>query len=436
MNVEIVTIGDELLLGFTIDTNASWLARELSALGIAVTRRGTVGDDSGEIRSSVQDALARSGAVITTGGLGPTADDLTKPAIASIFGRELYFDDVQWERIRRLWRERGRSGDPPEVNRQQVMLPAGAEVLVNRQGTAPGLLLTDERGRWVAMLPGVPREMRGMFTDALSPRLRQRLAAGDAAPVIRSRTVRTTGIAESQLPTRLGDAAAGLQGLSLAYLPGHEGVDLRLTARGLPADQADARLEHAASELSRRLGTVAYARDNTDLAEVLLQLCRDQRLTIAVAESCTGGMLGARLTAIPGSSDVFLGGVIAYHNDAKSALLGVSRETLAAHGAVSGQVASEMASGAKRATGAAIGISITGIAGPGGGTDEKPVGLVWIAAEVLDQRRAFGARMIGDRAEIRVRATQAALDLVRRLLLGADLPEWPGRAAQPLPNAK
>ncbi|MBL8961778.1 MAG: competence/damage-inducible protein A [Gemmatimonadetes bacterium] len=412
--VEIVTIGDELLLGFTIDTNGAWLARQLGELGIPVTRRGSVGDERAAMTSAVQDALDRTGAVITTGGLGPTADDVTKPAMAALFGRDLYFDEAQWEHIRTLWRTR-RGTEPPEVNRQQVMLPVGCHVLVNRHGTAPGIWLEDERGRWVAMLPGVPREMRGIYTEELRPRLASR--TGAAGHPIRSTTIRTTGIAESALPERLGEAARGVLGLSLAYLPGQEGVDLRLTARGIPGDVADERLRDAARLIVERVGTPVYAAGATDLAEVVLELCRSRGMTLAVAESCTGGMLGERLTAVAGSSDVFLGGVISYSNEVKERLLDVDAAVLRAHGAVSLEVARGMAAGARHRTGATAGIGITGIAGPGGGSPEKPVGTVCIAVDIAGQEPvAIRSQMIGDRAEIRFRATQAALDMVRRQL--------------------
>src|SRR5687767_4442666 len=196
MVVEIVTIGDELLLGETIDINAVWLARELGAVGISVVRRTTVGDGAGAISAAVREALYRTGGVITTGGLGPTSDDRTRPAIAALFGRELRHDDAIWQGLRTLWRERGRTGEPPESNRQQALVPEGATVLHNRHGTAPGLLLEDEEGRWVAMLPGVPREMKGLMSDELLPRLRERTS--DNRLVIRSLTLRTTAIAESQ----------------------------------------------------------------------------------------------------------------------------------------------------------------------------------------------------------------------------------------------
>jgi nicotinamide-nucleotide amidase len=413
MNVELITIGDELLLGFTIDTNAAHLARTLASIGVSIVRRATVGDDAADIAQAVREALDRTGAVITTGGLGPTSDDRTRPAIAELFGRDLVPDEERWEALRSLWRERGR-GEIPQSNRGQIMIPRGATVLTNRHGTAPGIWLEDERGRWCAMLPGVPREMRGMLADELLSRVQGRFGA--ARTVVRSRTIRTTGIAESKLAEALGPLASGVDGLSLAYLPGQEGVDLRLTSRDRGAIEADGALDKAASQLRELVSRYAYGEDGTDLAATILQACEARALHIAVAESCTGGLLGARLTAIPGSSSVVLGGVIAYSNDVKRGLLGVQQETLDGHGAVSEQVALEMAAGVRRLVGAEVGMSTTGVAGPGGGTADKPVGLVWIAVDVQGTVRTHGSRFIGDRAEIRFRSTQAALDILRRML--------------------
>lgn len=411
MQLDIVTIGDELLLGLTIDTNGAWLARELAAIGVTIGRRTSVSDRATEIADAVGDALDRSGAVITTGGLGPTSDDVTKPAIAGLFGRDLVFDAEQWERLRELWLTRRRT-EPPEANRQQVMIPRGARALNNRHGSAPGVFLEDDRGRWVAMVPGVPREMRGMFTDEVLPLIQARLGPG-AVPV-RTRTIRTTGIAESSLPEKLGDAANGIGPLEISYLPGAEGVDLRLTSRTLDAEAAEHALGEGAALLADRVGSPVYATEHRDLAAVVLDQCRAAAHTIAVAESCTGGLLGARLTAIPGSSDVFLGGVIAYHNDVKRNALGVSDELLRTAGAVSEEVARAMATAARERFGATIGVGITGIAGPGGGSADKPVGLVYLAADFAGEVRSIGSRMIGDREEIRFRAAQAALDMVRR----------------------
>ncbi len=415
MHLELLTIGDELLLGFTVDTNGAWLARELAAHGIMVTRRTSVSDDAAEIAAAVEAALARTGAVITTGGLGPTSDDLTKPAIAKLFGRAMHEDARVVESLHQRWTSLGRRGEIPRSNLQQALIPDGAEILANGHGTAPGIWLEDDRGRWAAMLPGVPREMRGMFADALLPRILRHVT--NTQTVVRSHTVRTTGIAESALSDRIRALPAfDLEGLSLAYLPGWEGVDLRLTARRLDAAEADARLARVAASLRAAAGKHVYGEGSEDLAGAVLADLRTAGKRIAVAESCTGGLLGARLTAIPGASDVMLGGIIAYHNDVKQHALGVRAETLQAHGAVSEEAAREMAAGVRRALGAEVGVAITGIAGPDGGTPEKPVGTVCIAADDAGIVESFRAIMIGDRQEIRQRSAQSALSLVRRLL--------------------
>jgi nicotinamide-nucleotide amidase len=424
--VELITIGDELLLGFTIDTNAAHLARTLAAVGGRIVRRASVGDDATAIADAVREALDRTGAVITTGGLGPTADDLTKQAIGALFGRALALDEALLAELEARWQRRFNHPLPPS-NRQQVMIPEGAEVLPNRHGSAPGIWLEDERGRWVAMLPGVPREMRGMLADTLLPRLDARLSGG--ARVIRSRTLRTVGIAESALADRLGDLARGVDGLPLAYLPGAEGVDLRVTARNLTPGEADHRLGVAVEALRARVGAYVYGEDDADLAALVVQGCRVRGWTVAVAESCTGGMLGMRLTAVPGASDVVLGGVIAYANAVKVRDLDVPAALLEAEGAVSEGVARAMASGVRARCQAAVGIGITGIAGPGGGTPEKPVGTVWVAVDLNGTVHAARAVFPGDRHEIRFRAAQAALDRLRRALEGTEpLPAWTTRA--------
>lgn len=419
MDVELITIGDELLLGFTIDTNAAHLARELASIGVRIRRRATVGDVAADIATAVGDALDRTGAVITTGGLGPTSDDLTKASIASIFGRGMRLDEEHVAWMEQRWQQRF-NRRMPESNRAQAMLPEGATKLVNKHGSAPGIWLEDERERWVAMLPGVPREMRGMLADTLLPRLHQRVAADGTPTVVRSRTLRTTGVAESLLADQLDPILSTLGAVSLAYLPAPDGVDLRITVRDVPSAQADDTLDAGASIIRERLGRAIYAEGSTDLASVVLDRCREQRLTIAVAESCTGGLLGARLTSVPGSSDVVLGGVIAYANDVKRDLLGVDESLIVRHGAVSEEVVRQMAEGARSRTGASVGIGITGVAGPAGGTPEKPVGTVWLGVALPDATRTLQVRLIGDRDEIRRRATQAALELVRRGLAAQD----------------
>ena len=415
MDVELVSIGDELLLGYTIDTNAAFFARQAAALGIRVVRRATVGDGADEIASGVREALERTGAVITSGGLGPTADDLTKPSIAALFGRGMLLDESIVDALKARWKARGWPGELPVANRAQAMIPVGATILQNNHGSAPGIWLEDERGRWVAMLPGVPREFRGMTSDTLLPRI---VALGATGTVVRSLTLRTTGIAESAVADALGALAKDPLGVSLAYLPGWEGVDLRLTVRDVPPEVATSRLGAAEAAVREKVGRWVYGVDEADLSVLVLDALRARTMQIAVAESCTGGMLGMRLTAIPGSSDVVQGGVIAYHNAVKVRDLGVSEATIAAHGAVSEETARAMASGVRTRMGVDVGVSITGVAGPGGGTPEKPVGMFCVAVDVRGEVRSLRTSGVGDRHEIRQRATQAALSLVRKALEG------------------
>ena len=417
MQVELITIGDELLLGFTIDTNAAHISRTLASAGVEIVRRTTVGDEPDKIAGAVREALERTGAVITTGGLGPTSDDLTKPAIAKIFGREMKLDEAIATALEQRWRARFPNINFPATNRTQAEIPEGARILTNRHGSAPGIWLEDDRGRWVAMIPGVPREMRGMLAEEVLPAIKSR---SKAESIVLSGTLRTTGIAESAIaellgPNFLGEPGTELGSLPLAFLPGVAGVDLRVTAKGLARAPAEKLVKEAILKLRSRVSAYAYGEDDADLAAVVLEKMRSLGLKLAVAESCTGGMLGERITSIPGSSDVFLGGIIAYHNDVKLNALGVRPEDIERFGAVCEQVALQMASGVRERMGADVGVSVTGIAGPGGGTPEKPVGLVWISVDGTDAK-ARRLHVFGDRAEIRQRAAQAALEMVRRAL--------------------
>lgn len=410
--MEIVTIGDELLLGFTIDTNGAYLARKLAAVGIRVARRTSVGDDPAAIGAVIREALDRTGAAITTGGLGPTADDRSKASVAAVFGRGMAIDEEHVAWMKERWRTRfGR--EMPESNMAQASLPIDSTKLTNRHGSAPGVFIEDDRGRWVAMLPGVPREMRGMTDDTLVPLLAKRYPA---STVVRSRTLRSTGVAESLLGDRLGRLQLS-DGVSLAYLPSVEGVDLRLTVSGVDAGTADRRLDASAATVRAETAEAIYGEGDDDLAAIVLDVCRKTQRTIAVGESCTGGLLGARLTAIAGSSDVVLGGVIAYEDRIKRELLGVAEADLAAHGAVSEAVAKAMATGARDRFRASIALAITGIAGPGGGSSDKPVGTVWIALDLEGSVSARRFSMIGDRDEVRRRSAQAALEMLRRALV-------------------
>lgn len=415
MDIELVTVGTELLLGFTVDTNSAEIGRTLAAGGVRVVRRTAVADEVAAIRDAVSAGLKRTGVVITTGGLGPTADDITKSAVAGLFGVRLVFDPSVWAALEARFARFGRI--PTANNRGQAEIPEGAAVLPNRWGTAPGLWLEGEPGL-VIMLPGVPIEMRNLLEASVVPRF---AARGERPSVIRSATVRTTAIAESTLAERMGDIEARIAPLSLAYLPGLGSVDLRVTAWNLEGEEADRRLADAVRLMADRAGDHAYGTGSDDLAAIVLAELRRRGLRIAVAESCTGGLLGGRLTAIPGSSSQFLGGVIAYADEAKHRLLGVPLDLLATFGAVSEPVAREMALGAARSLGADIAVAITGVAGPDGGTPEKPVGTVWFGFVWPGGAEAVLRKLVGTREEVRGRAAQLALyELWRRLLF---LPE-------------
>lgn len=408
-SLELLTIGTELLLGLTVDTNSAELGRALAAAGIQVGRRTSVSDDPASIRSGVTDALGRRSTVICTGGLGPTADDVTKKVVADLFQMPLEFQDSLWQGLVERFARFGRV--PAEKNRSQAEVPRGATVLPNRWGTAPGLWLESDLGLAI-LLPGVPSEMRGLLYHEVLPRLARRAGGG----VIRSRSVRTTGVPESTLAERISGIEEVVAPLSLAYLPGTMGVDLRLTAWNVTPEEADSRLATGIREIIARASEWVYGEDDVDLASVVLDLARRRGWKIATAESCTGGGVGARLTDIPGSSEVYLGGVIAYDNAVKQTLLGVPQDLLARHGAVSEPVAAAMVRGVTQRLGAQAGIAVTGIAGPGGGTTEKPVGLVYVAVAAGDSVSVTRAVFPGDRGEVRLRATQVALNRLRLAL--------------------
>jgi nicotinamide-nucleotide amidase len=409
MNVELITIGTELLLGFTVDTNGAEIARALAAVGVQVVRRTSVSDSADAIRDAVQGALGRTGAAITTGGLGPTRDDISKKVVADLFGAPLDFDEEVWQHLVQRFARLGRT--PVVSNRSQAEVPRGATVLPNRWGTAPGLWLEGAPGL-VILLPGVPGEMRRLVEHEVVPRL----AARGSGRVVRSHLVRTTGIPESTLAERMGDIEREIAPLTLAYLPGLEGVDLRVSAWQLPPDEAERRLAAATALLRARGGDHVYGEGDADLAELVLEAARTRGAPIVTAESCTGGLVGVRLTEIPGSSDVYRGGVVCYADQLKISLLGVEPGLIAVHGAVSEPVALAMARGAAERLGARAAVSVTGIAGPGGGSELKPVGTVWLGVVVDGRVEARRTVLPGTRHDVRARAAQMALHLLLRRL--------------------
>ncbi|MFO0039342.1 MAG: competence/damage-inducible protein A [Synechococcaceae cyanobacterium] len=371
--VEILCVGTELLLGNILNGNARWLAERLAAVGLPHHRQGVVGDNRERLIAAVHEAAGRCRVLVTTGGLGPTPDDLTTEAIAAAFGADLVEHAEVWADIQAKLAERGRQ--PDASLRRQALLPRGAAVLPNPTGTAPGMVWTPRPGFTVLTFPGVPSEMRAMWEETAEPWLRNN---GLTQGVFASRTLHFWGLSESTLAERVADLLAG-QNPTVAPYAGAGEVKLRLTAHADDGAAAAALLAPVECELRARTGRCCFGVDGQGLAEVVLDQLRRRGESLAVAESCTGGGIGAALAAVPGASDVFLGGVIAYANSVKEAWLDVPGNLLQQHGAVSDPVAAAMAEGVRRRSGSTWAVAVSGIAGPGGGTPEKPVGLVHIA---------------------------------------------------------
>lgn len=411
MRAEIIAVGTELLLGQIVDTNAAYLARQLAELGIDVYFKQTVGDNTARVQDAVRLALARADVVLMTGGLGPTEDDLTVAAVAEVVGEPLTHDEAVAAQIRRFFETRGRV--PPESVYKQAMLPRGARAIPNARGTAPGVHV-ERDGRLIFLMPGVPSEMYGMMEGYVIPLLRERAGA---TTVIRSRLVRVTGEGESAVETRIRDLVGSTAPTIAPYAKLGE-VHLRVTAKG-PPDEVARQLDRGEALLRERLGDLIFGVDEQTLEAAVAGLLIERRETVAVAESCTGGLVAQRLTDVPGSSAYFLEGITAYGNGAKVRLLDVDPGSIEAHGAVSAPVAEAMAAGVRRRAEGTYGLSVTGIAGPTGATETKPVGLVYLglsdARGVQHRRLLFGAEP--GRAGVRALAAQAALNLLRLHLL-------------------
>jgi nicotinamide-nucleotide amidase len=418
--IELIMTGSELMLGRVLNTHQQWICRQLADLGYAVQRQVAVPDTASAIECAVAEALARADCVITTGGLGPTSDDMTRERIAHLLGRRLIEDSRILEELVAYFARRARPMPPRTA--VQALVPEGAQVLPNPNGTAPGLLLPldpnpfrpDAKPSWLVMLPGPPRELRPMFNDHVLPRLRQ--LAPLPAPCI-CRTLRTVGIGESQVEQLIADPLQTLIqcGLELGYCARPGEVDVRLLARGADAG----RLVQEAEEKIRRLaGEYLFGTDEAELEEAVVTLLKERHETLALAESCTGGLIAHRITNVPGASAVFLAGIVAYSNQAKQQSLGVQPPTLSQYGAVSDPTAREMADGARRRFGADYALAVTGIAGPDGGTEEKPVGTVYIALASSKETRVLKTRNPFDRATFKHVTSQQALELLRRTLQG------------------
>jgi len=409
-HVEILTIGTELLLGSTLDGNSAFIGQRLAAYGLDCYLKQSVGDNRARISVAVAQALERSDGVITTGGLGPTVDDLTRDAVADVLGVELVLHQPSLQALESRLQRVGRS--LTENNRRQAEIPAGATALPNPHGTAPGFVVLRRDGRFIAALPGVPHEMRVMLNDVLMPWLQQHYALRGG---IVTRTLRTVGLPESELDRRIDDLFRTSVNPKIAVLA-HRGfrVDVKLMAKVEERDAADALLAPLERDVRQRLGEHIYGVDDERLEERVVAelLARHRRL--AVAESCTGGALADAIVSVPGASAVFLGGVVAYANAVKTRLLGVVSKTLDEQGAVSAATAEAMAEGALQTFGSDIALATTGVAGPDGGSAERPVGLVWTAIAATGRpTRTWSDRLSGDRSSIR--ATTVSL-LLGRLL--------------------
>ena len=405
---EIVTIGDEVLAGRTLNTNASHIARALDDIGVDVRWVTVCGDSRSDIDHAFRSAWDRARVIVTTGGLGPTHDDITTKAFADYFGREFERSDDVLGNIERLFAERGR--EMTDRNRSQADVPADTEVLMNHVGTAPGIYLQEDDRHWF-MLPGVPREMRYLMEQYVVPRLSS-LTGGDA--IVR-RDVHVVGWPESNLMDEIHE----LPGIDcVASLPDERGeITLRISVRDVERAAAEGRAREIESRLRERLGADVYGVGDVTLESAVGELLRAQGAMLATAESCTGGLLGSRITDAPGSSEYYAGGLVTYSNAAKVSQLRVPASLIEEHGAVSGHVARAMAIGARDVFGADVAASLTGIAGPGGGTEQKPVGLVFIGL-AWDEGSAVAEHRFGSRRELnKLRSTQAALDMVRRHLL-------------------
>jgi len=416
MRIEILNTGSELMLGRVLNTHQQWLCRRLADLGYTVDRQVAVDDSGPAIQQAVREALAVADLVIVTGGLGPTSDDRTRDLIAQLLGRTLHEDAAVLANIERFFTARRRP--LPAGTRVQAMVPEGATVLMNEHGTAPGLVLEapapspSDRPRLLVMLPGPPRELHPMFSRQVVPIVQSHLPLPQTFVC---RTLKTTGLGESLVEERVAGPLASLvaDGLELGYCARVGEVDLRLVARGARAKEQVAEAEQITRTL---LGDLVYGVDDDPLEAVLVRSLTERRQTVALAESCTGGAIAHRLTNVPGASVVFLAGFVTYSNEAKEKFLGVQAATLAAHGAVSEAVAREMAGGARERAGTDYAISVTGIAGPGGGTAEKPVGTVWMAVAGPAGIAAHRRMNPYDRETFKWVTSQQALDLLRRQL--------------------
>jgi nicotinamide-nucleotide amidase len=418
--VELIAVGTELLLGQLVDTNTAYVAEHVAAAGIDVYATHAVGDNEARIARTIAEALQRSDGVITTGGLGPTVDDLTKEAAAAALGLETELHEPSLKQMQDFFAMIGR--EMRGNNRKQAYVPRGSFVLENPRGTAPGFIAFNAAGKFVACMPGVPREMKPMLGDILIPYLRERYNLTDS---IHTRVLHTVNIGESELDHRIADLFRSSENPKIAVLAHEQLCDVKIMAKAASSEKADAMIAPLEAQIRERLDGFIFGCDSESLESAVQTLLQNAERTVAVAESCTGGRIASALTAVPGSSKDFLGGIVAYDNAVKVAELAVNESTLAQHGAVSEEAVREMATGVRKRFRAPLGIATTGIAGPDGGTDEKPVGLVWFGIDDGEKIIARSFRFRGDRAAIQRRASIFCLGLTWNSLKFGEKTERP-----------
>lgn len=410
MHSYIISIGDELLIGQVINSNAAFIAQQLNSAGISVRKVLTVGDNEIDIMNAFREGYDNSDVVIVTGGLGPTHDDITKKLVCKFFQTDLVLHQESLENVKQIFQKRNL--EFRKEAEEQAMVPRGAAVILNKRGTAPGIFF-ERNNKYFIVMPGVPSEMELMMTDFVIPSLKKK-----STTIILHRTLNTTGIPESFLAKKLEGVLSLLDAnTTLAYLPSLYGVRLRISARGTEQNSCQNKINEVESFIRSHAEKYIYSTDNETLEEVIGKILTEKKLTLAVAESCTGGLIAHRITNVSGSSKYFERAYITYSNKSKIELLGVSDELIKTHGAVCKEVAEAMAHGARERAKTEIGLATTGIAGPTGGTPEKPVGLVWIGYSDKNETLALKFHFGEERLRVKERATQAALELLRRKLL-------------------
>ncbi len=412
MRAELISTGTEILLGQILNSNAQYLGQWLADLGIDLYFQTTVGDNAERLADVMKTAMGRADLIIVTGGLGPTSDDLTKEAISELLGLELIMDENSLSSIEAFFLDRGKT--MPEINKKQALIPKGAVVIPNKRGTAPGVII-EQGSKTIVILPGPPVEMQPMFEETVVPHFKKKCIGG--SDVIVSRVLKILGLGESTVEERINDLVLQQNNPTIAFLAPKGEVFIRLTAKAESESAAEKLIETPEKEIRKRFGTFIYGSDNDSLEKAVMRLLKEKSLTVSTAESCTGGLIAKRLTDISGASESFMSGIVTYDNQAKMDLLGVSPQTLEAYGAVSEETALEMVRGVRKTCGTDVAVSVTGIAGPGGGTAEKPVGLVYIGLADHDTAAAKRYLFTGDRETIRWQAANTALNKLRLYLM-------------------